>query len=537
MAREFRVFGPPGTGKTTYLSKQIVNAVRKEGSEGIFVCSFTKASAVELAGRNLPIPPRNIGTLHSHCYREMSRPEIAETQIEDFNRMQKRFKLGGVKGSLLDDPEAINSGTDDDALLMEYQRLRGQMVPRDLWKVSVRAFAEEWEKWKRGADLIDFTDMLEFGLEMDTAPGNPRIGFVDEAQDLNPLMLMIVRRWGEKMDTFVTAGDDDQMIYRFLGARPEAFLKPDLPPEQKLVLSQSYRVPRAVLAWANRWISQVKVREPKDYKPRDYEGEVRVARSGLTWKNPEVWFKDAERYLGAGKSVMVLASCSYMLRNIIAFLRHEGIPFHNPFKMTNGAWNPLTATNGVSSRDKLLAFLRPETELMGDQARPWRVIDVEAWSKAVKVQGSGLKSEVRKIAELYKPGSRELKIPDIFEKGAEESLPFVFGDWEERLEWFKGNLLKGARQGMAFPLRIMERKGINALLDEPQIILGTIHSVKGGQADVVYLFPDLSQAGMREWQNLGDPRESVVRQFYVGATRAKESLVLGNPASAMTVKF
>jgi len=34
----------------------------------------------------------------------------------------------------------------------------------------------------------------------------------------------------------------------------------------------------------------------------------------------------------------------------------------------------------------------------------------------------------------------------------------------------------------------------------PKVVVGTIHSVKGGQADVVYLFPDLSQARGRSIQ-------------------------------------
>ena len=39
-----------------------------------------------------------------------------------------------------------------------------------------------------------------------------------------------------------------------------------------------------------------------------------------------------------------------------------------------------------------------------------------------------------------------------------------------------------------------------ALLDTPEIIIGTGHSVKGGEADVVYIFPDLSASGMRQWE-------------------------------------
>jgi len=57
-------------------------------------------------------------------------------------------------------------------------------------------------------------------------------------------------------------------------------------------------------------------------------------------------------------------------------------------------------------------------------------------------------------------------------------------------------------------------------------VVGTIHSVKGGQADVVYLFPDLSQAGDAQYQRAGEPRDSVIRVFYVGATRRGKRLYI-----------
>jgi superfamily I DNA/RNA helicase len=73
------------------------------------------------------------------------------------------------------------------------------------------------------------------------------------------------------------------------------------------------------------------------------------------------------------------------------------------------------------------------------------------------------------------------------------------------------------------------------LLETPQVVVGTIHSVKGGQADVVYLFPDLSQAGAAHYAHGGASRDSVILQFYVGATRARERLYICGRASGMAV--
>ena len=67
--KEFRVFGPPGTGKTTWLVKQVRRAAEKYGGEKVLCCSFTKTAATEMVNRITPpdeeplIPDSSVGTL------------------------------------------------------------------------------------------------------------------------------------------------------------------------------------------------------------------------------------------------------------------------------------------------------------------------------------------------------------------------------------------------------------------------------------------------------------------------------------------
>jgi superfamily I DNA/RNA helicase len=84
-----------------------------------------------------------------------------------------------------------------------------------------------------------------------------------------------------------------------------------------------------------------------------------------------------------------------------------------------------------------------------------------------------------------------------------------------------------------FPCEIALQHGPSALTETPQVVVGTIHSVKGGEADVVYLFPDLSKAGSAEYQRFGPPRDAVIRLFYVGMTRARETLYVCPPESSL----
>jgi hypothetical protein len=54
--------------------------------------------------------------------------------------------------------------------------------------------------------------------------------------------------------------------------------------------------------------------------------------------------------------------------------------------------------------------------------------------------------------------------------------------------------------------------------------------VKGGEADVVYLFPDLSASGIRQWEGPRHDRDAIIRLAYVMTTRARETLVICDPA-------
>lgn len=64
--------------------------------------------------------------------------------------------------------------------------------------------------------------------------------------------------------------------------------------------------------------------------------------------------------------------------------------------------------------------------------------------------------------------------------------------------------------------------------DAKRITVSTIHGVKGGEADNVVLLTDLTK---RTYDNLQSNPDSEHRVFYVGATRAKESLTILYPST------
>jgi DNA helicase-2/ATP-dependent DNA helicase PcrA len=541
---EYRMFGPPGTGKTTNLSRQIQRAVERSGSDNILVTSFSRAAASELAGRDLPINPNRIGTLHSHCYHALGEPEIAEANVEEWNRKNPHLALTAVKKlSRLDGEENGEDESalvkDGDALLQQLNRYRGLIIPTEGWPAMVRQFAAKWEKYKRALGLLDFADLIDTCLrDVSAAPGVPTAIFADEAQDLNGMQLSLIRKWGEHADYFILAGDDDQTIYMWTGASPDAILDPEIRQDHKIILKQSYRVPRSVHRVADALIRQVTRRQEKSYLPRPDEGEtVRLSRG--TYKSPEYFIlKSANEHLERGKTVMFLTSCSYMLGPILAVLRRNGIPYHNPYRKTNGFWNPLRLGRRGSSASRILALLVAHPSY-GEDHHPWTYSDLAQWIECLQSKGI-LRTDFQKTVDdgaQKQPVSTE-QLESIFQTGALESLLGACnGDYRALLAWWRARVAVNFHSRVQFPADIAAKYGPCALLETPKVIVGTIHSVKGGEADVVYLFPDLSQAGDAQYQRGGPPRDSVIRLYYVGATRARETLYICQRDSALAISM
>src|SRR5436190_16130796 len=87
-------------------------------------------------------------------------------------------------------------------------------------------------------------------------------------------------------------------------------------------------------------------------------------------------------------------------------------------------------------------------------------------------------------------------LTEIFEPSALQSLFSASkGDPLTLLGWWRAHMTPEFTRRTQFAVDVLARRGAESLLGKPGVIVGTIHSVKGGQADVVYLFPDLSKAG------------------------------------------
>jgi DNA helicase II / ATP-dependent DNA helicase PcrA len=425
--------------------------------------------------------------------------------------------------------------------------MRARMLTHDKWRRAVIAFEREWRQYCEDADRTDFTGLLERCLaDVPAAPGVPRVFMADEAQDFSALEFALARKWGNAAETFVIVGDPDQCLYEWRGSNPLTFSEGE--PSGVRVLSQSRRVPQVICDYSHTWIQRIADREPIEYSPRlndpnDPSSGVAVgelARSRHTYRYPAPLLREVRKDLDEGMSVMILTSCSYMLKATIAELRERGMPFHNPYRIQHGGWNPLRYA------DRVAAFLKPQPVEAGGQNLPWTWGDVNLWIEPLKAsaaltRGAKTMVEARCLPDRFAPVQPEdqvVPLERLYDETNGLLKPASFEPcFDANLDWYKESTRASRMNVVDYPVRVAQQFGGGALLDKPRLVVGTIHSVKGGEADSVYIFPDLSRQGGASWGMKGSNRYPILRQFYVGFTRARTKLTLCNPSGADAVPF
>ena len=544
------VAGPPGCGKTTYVSRQVEAAVN--AGKSVLLASLTKTAAKELAGRDLPIEQQRIGTLHAHAYRALGGATIAESKAKEWNEWlvengyPHAWRLSVARKLDVDDPmdegvaetEVENNGakTEGDLLLEAANVLRARAVPRQYWlvKTEVVRFADTWDLWKEKAGYLDFTDLIERCLhERVPPPVGFDVMFLDEAQDSSRLETMLALQWGGLGERLVICGDMRQNIYEWRGSEPEVFLALDGLCREKRVLSQSYRVPGAVHAAAQAWASRLRLDIEAAYYPRlEEDGRVAIgsADEGLPLLQADRMMADVDAATARGQTVMLLATTRRLVDQYTSALRSAGLLFHNPYRLSARHWNPIGETeSGGSAAAQLVAFSRTDDRVWGAEARFWTAAEIAEWVKPLAAKGlfvRGAKGRLQGGEPM-----RADQFADLVED--KTALRRMFsGD----LAWYLSALTPAQKKAGRFdyPVAVADRHGIRKLTETPLITVGTVHSVKGGESSVVYVAPDLSRAGYGSWTDL-ESRDQVIRCMYVALTRARESLIVCRPSSMLSV--
>jgi hypothetical protein len=175
------VFGPPGTGKTRYLTTKVREIVSAYGPDSLVVASFSVTAAQEIASRGLGLPPRAVGTLHSLAYRSIGHdqsvaldPDVLKGWNSEVGQewkitadTRRKAPQSATEGGAQNTDSATASSGDE--LLASLDRARSTFTDPSNYEPQLAMFAKAWEDWKDRAGAIDYC--MDEQTEVFTARG------------------------------------------------------------------------------------------------------------------------------------------------------------------------------------------------------------------------------------------------------------------------------------------------------------------------------------------------------------------------------
>lgn len=539
--------GPPGTGKTTQLLERVTRLL-DDGytpSDLVFV-TYRKEMASEFLRRlhereyisdeeyrkPWENDTRHFGTLHAVCNRITPDAEVVDdSHKRDFIRevYDGNYDTRGAQGAQ-DDPvgkllfEAYDWCVQNKQHSFVNAPNYKEIADRTISPPSFEEFGQAWSRFKaegneEGKPLRDFTGMLRKVDESSLRPSGS-ILVVDEYHDMTPIMASICEGWAETFDTVIVGGDPLQAIYTYKGADPSYFQSLDYP---EVMLDRTYRVPSTIWDYAKGVIDH----NPPDIEPATSGGQVRAVK-GDPYDVIESYGEESTMYLARTQSQLYDIATALKERGVI-FRSQEGIGGWNTSQTLLDLYNALQKVRDVRPAD----HIDPSTGQTGmarfdqsdvDEAPrlPTNVTLEQGEAKRlVNYTPAGYFSDTKKSVRNYVKGTSEVNGEDLLsrvEPSFWQDMTRGAGSVGHLLSYDPKDTLEAALQRYDRPFPVIDSAPV------PDVL--TIHASKGKEADTVALYDGIPGAVQRSIAEGERKKRAESRVWYVGCTRAAETLLV-----------
>lgn len=462
-----------GTGKTRRLIEEVSKELEERRPEELAFVTFTRKGAEEGLHRvcsKLVLTPEDLPyfrTLHSLTFHSLG---LKATQM--FGRLdQRKFnKEYGYEVNRCEVDTGKVAPTRDSNYLNFYDLERsGALTSRQLAEADIELgyyhqLVRKYEEYKANEHLVDFFDcLIKYVQEGDSLPC--KVVFIDEAQDISALQWKVIDKAFSNAEKIVICGDDKQSIYTYSGARPDFLidLSKQFPVEH---LSVSYRIPYSVYKLSVAITNFIGDKTEQKAEPRMENGEGSITQ-----------LPNLER-----------------LKN---FIREEDYAENK----TDTTWYILSRNN---------CFLEAPKKLLEENLIPY-------WTADGFFMGGQIMKRLKDYEGFKLEGYGNPKKKEDFQRkfGIEDfSVPFTDTClFTEGRKWVYASYI--------------EKFGLTKLEEmckwNPQILVSTIHHVKGGEAKNVAVMLDTTRKTVG---NIFNDIDEELRILYVGVTRTKQNLFL-----------
>lgn len=570
----------PGSGKTTTLIARLGYLVYGKGvnAANILTCTYTVAATNEMRERfrtkfgDEYADQMEFRTINGICARIISLYEKqGHTAFELVADDSRRYAI--MREVWMADGHAFPAESDLRMMSTAITYVKNQMLTDDEadsvsfntseGNVSIGPIYRSYKQAMRRNQWMDYDDQMVYALTiLKKCPAilqqlQTRYQYfcVDEAQDTSKIQHEVIATLASKSRNIMMVGDEDQSIYGFRAACPQALMdfERNWPGAKVLLMEQNYRSTPQIVEAADIFIKQNKTRRDKNMRAHQSAGgEIVIQPCASRLKQYAQLANMAEEANAEQKQTAILYRNNDTALPIIDELNRRGIEYRA--KGVDGlfftskivsdvkdffqlAKNPDDKTAFLHLYYKMGLYMKRTTANLNVGGNGQNVFDAYAQIADEKLVPRHLKktlqarkAQMKAVAAKNNPSYAIRMFAG--EMGYENYL------YDNGIDSFRLDILRMlAEKEKTMDSFLARLDTLQQIVKEggksktAYCTLSTIHSSKGLEyrrvvlADVVdgVLPADVSSKGKAERLNA---EEEERRLFYVGITRAKEELVV-----------